>query len=228
MDHVHAGGFRPGKWLDGMFARLANFFTGAFDAQSGRAAARPTSTPALDERGPDSRVPIFEGDPVHLDEPGRKTPRVLIAEDDPVQQVVTWALLSDFGVTPLLAADGAEAVALACGIEFDIILMDLQMPVLDGLTATAQIRRFELERSRPRVPVVAYTSCGFTGSEPFLRAAGIDAVLEKPCDPNALRDCLLRCCPTLSLGTSGPGQLQRISIPVGGGVPGRSGSTPSL
>lgn len=93
----------------------------------------------------------------------------------------------------MLAADGAEAVALACGHDFDLILMDLQMPVLDGLAATTQIRHFERDHSCTRAAVVAYTSGSV--SRDLLRDCGLDAVLEKPCDAKALQDCLLCWCP---------------------------------
>lgn len=72
--------------------------------------------------------------------------------------------------------------------------MDLQMPVLDGLGATAQIRQFERESACSRAPVVAFTSTPLSGSEPMLRACGLDAVLLKPCDPATLHACLRRWC----------------------------------
>jgi two-component system, sensor histidine kinase and response regulator len=80
--------------------------------------------------------------------------------------------------------------------------MDLQMPVLDGLEATAQIRRFERENAYPRASVVAYTSNRFSGSEPVLRACGMDAVLEKPCDAETLHACLRRWCKPLQSDAS--------------------------
>jgi len=119
---------------------------------------------------------------------------VMVVDDNPDYQMALRDLLVNRGITPTLAADGAEAVALAGSIQFDIILMDLQMPVLDGLAASKQIRRFELEHDRPRVPMVAYTS-GQT-AEPLLRACGLDAVLHKPCSAMALEACLARWCPT--------------------------------
>ena len=119
--------------------------------------------------------------------------RVLVVDDEPVQQLITRARLAEFGITPIQAVDGAEAVALACELPFDFILMDLQMPVLDGLTATKQIRQFEQEHKRPRVPVVAYSTSDC--SEAYVRDFGVDGVLEKPCSSVALRESLLRWCP---------------------------------
>ena len=112
--------------------------------------------------------------------PIRPALRVLVVDDSPVNRMIALAQLGQFDVTPVLANDGAEAVALACGETFDLILMDLQMPVLDGLGATAQIRRFEHEHVSPRVPVVAYTSCALDSDAAFMRNLGLDAVLEKP------------------------------------------------
>jgi CheY-like chemotaxis protein len=121
--------------------------------------------------------------------------RVLVVDDSPVNRMIALAQLEQLDVTPVLADDGAQAVALACGETFDLILMDLQMPVLDGLGATAQIRRFEHEHASPRVPVVAYTSCAVGSDAAFIRDFGLDAVLEKPCGLTALRECLLSWCP---------------------------------
>jgi CheY-like chemotaxis protein len=101
-------------------------------------------------------------------------------------------LLHRWGIAPILATDGAQAVELACGCDFDLILMDLQMPVLDGLAATKRIRAHEHERCCARVPVLAYTSCVL--ADDLLRDCGVDGVLEKPCDARALHECLLRWC----------------------------------
>lgn len=127
--------------------------------------------------------------------PLRSPLRVLVVDDSPVNRMIALAQLELLDVSPVLANDGAEAVALACAETFDLILMDLQMPVLDGLGATARIRRFESESASPRVPVVAYTSCAVGSDAAFVRDFGLDAVLEKPCDLTALRECLLSWCP---------------------------------
>jgi CheY-like chemotaxis protein len=108
-------------------------------------------------------------------------------------------MLGLWGIHPLLAVDGSEAVALALGRPLDLILMDLQMPVLDGLGATRQIRRFELERARSRVPIVAYTSGAFDTDRMRLQDFGLDGVLGKPCEAHELHECLSRWCPALTV-----------------------------
>ena len=119
--------------------------------------------------------------------------RVLVVDDNPVNLMVMSALMEWRGLVPVLAADGAEAVALACELHFDLILMDLQMPILDGLKATAAIRRFEDNCSRPAVPVVAYT--GTSLHEGVLAAHGMNGSLAKPCNDQNLEACLVRWCP---------------------------------
>lgn len=120
--------------------------------------------------------------------------RVLVVDDDPVNLMVMSALMEARGLVPLLAADGAEAVALACELPFDLILMDLQMPILDGLGATMAIRRFETTSSRPAVPVIAYSSMSL--GEVTLATHGMNGSLGKPCNDHELDDCLVRWCPT--------------------------------
>lgn len=119
--------------------------------------------------------------------------RVLVVDDNPSNLEVMHALLASKGMVPMLAADGAEAVALACEMRFDLILMDLQMPILDGLEATAAIRHFENSCSQPAVPVVAYSS---TVLRPGVLAKhGLNGSLAKPCDDHDLEDCLVQWCP---------------------------------
>jgi CheY-like chemotaxis protein len=118
--------------------------------------------------------------------------RVLVVDDDPSSLADACELLSRWGITPILAADGTEAVVIARERDLDLILMDLQMPVLDGLAATRKIRAYEQERCAVRAPVLAYTSCVLDSD--VLRDCGLDGVLEKPCSALALQKCLLRWC----------------------------------
>jgi CheY-like chemotaxis protein len=117
---------------------------------------------------------------------------VLVVDDNPSNLAFAGDLLRILGITPTLAEDGAEAVALAGTRTFDLILMDLQMPVQDGLAATKCIRAAEHERSAARVPVLAYTSYALDRN--LLRDCGLDGVLAKPCSAQALEGCLLRWC----------------------------------
>ncbi len=143
------------------------------------------------------------------DEPGPADPtftpngalRVLVVDDNPVNLMVVSALLEQFGISALLASDGAEAVKRACETSFDIILMDIQMPVLDGLMATAEIRRVETMQSRPGTPVVAYSSLEVDGAA--LTASGMSGVLAKPCNAAELEACLAQWCVGFHLGAAG-------------------------
>lgn len=139
---------------------------------------------ALAGTGEHRVVPALE----HGDNPFGHRPRVMVVDDHLENRLLLEALLYRWSINPVHAADGAEAVALACGQHFDLILMDLQMPVLDGLTATAQIRGFERLHDHPRAPIVAYSSCALGNDWPILRACGFDETLEKPCSSGALEE----------------------------------------
>jgi CheY-like chemotaxis protein len=114
--------------------------------------------------------------------------RVLVADDSLVVRYATRALLlSHWPIDVVLAADGAEAARLATGSAFDLVLMDLQMPVMDGYAATRLIRQFESEHPlRRRTPVVAYTTSSGAAFEARLRESGIDASLPKPPEPQEM------------------------------------------
>ena len=119
--------------------------------------------------------------------------RVLVVDDNPVNLMVIIGLLESRGLVPLSAADGAQAVELARQLHFDLILMDLQMPILGGLEATSAIRRFEASCARVAVPVVAYSSSSPSAGD--LATHGLNGSLAKPCRDQDLEDCLLRWCP---------------------------------
>ncbi|MBV8642548.1 MAG: response regulator [Candidatus Eremiobacteraeota bacterium] len=105
--------------------------------------------------------------------------RVLIAEDNPVNQRLATRQLERLGFTPLLASNGAEAVEIHARELLDLILMDVQMPVLDGYEATAQIRRAEL-RTRCHAVIVAMTANARGEDRDACLAAGMDDYIAKP------------------------------------------------
>lgn len=105
--------------------------------------------------------------------------RVLIAEDNRVNQEVARAMLRSLGLEIAIAEDGEAALALAERDTFDVILMDCQMPKIDGFEATAALRRREATGGR-RVPVVALTANAMEGDRERCLAAGMDDYLGKP------------------------------------------------
>jgi hypothetical protein len=119
--------------------------------------------------------------------------RILVAEDHPLSQQVAVGLLSQQGHEVEIAADGREAVEAVRRGHFDVVLMDVHMPVLDGLAATREIRRFEGERGR--IPIIALSASVLSGETEQCLAAGMDAHLVKPIDPIALAHALARHAP---------------------------------
>jgi CheY-like chemotaxis protein len=117
---------------------------------------------------------------------------VLVVDDSSFNRRLASEMLWAWGVKALLAADGADAARLAKEVRLDLILMDLQMPVLDGRSATRQIRREERTLGRARVPILAYSVMPL--SRAALRDDGFDGALDKPCDSLALRACLMTWC----------------------------------
>ncbi|MEO8057950.1 MAG: ATP-binding protein [Burkholderiales bacterium] len=106
--------------------------------------------------------------------------RVLVVEDNPVNALVSEALLQRAGVHVDLVADGAEAVARASATRYDLILMDCQMPGMDGFEATARIREFERATGTSRVPIVALTANALESDRLRSMDAGMDEHLAKP------------------------------------------------
>ena len=113
--------------------------------------------------------------------------RILVAEDNVVNQRLASELLRRDGHSIVVVGDGNQAVAAARDQRFDLILMDVQMPVLDGLQATAQIRA-----AGNRVPIVAMTASAMNGDEAKCLEFGMDGYLTKPIDIAALRETLAR------------------------------------
>ncbi|QVL50518.1 MAG: response regulator [Thiocapsa sp.] len=106
---------------------------------------------------------------------------ILVAEDKPLNQVVAKRLLEKTGARVTLVDDGAAAVAIVARQPFDLVLMDLQMPVMDGFEATRLIRG-----QAPDLPVIALSAAVMDDDRERARAAGVDAHLAKPIDSQAL------------------------------------------
>lgn len=112
--------------------------------------------------------------------------RILAAEDHPVNQLVLRTLLSQLGCEVTLVGDGAQALEAFRAGRWDVVLMDIQMPVMDGLEATRAIRALERAEGAARTPLVALTANAMPDQIAQYRAAGFDDHLSKPIDAGEL------------------------------------------
>mgnify|MGYP003576020990 CR=1 FL=1 len=140
--------------------------------------------PAVEPPGPDARAAVPAAASA-----GRQL-RVLVAEDHPVNQVYLEAVLDKLGHAAVFTQNGEEAVRAAQAEDFDIVLMDLHMPVMDGFAAARAIRALPLPRGA--MPIVALTADAFQDSQERARAAGMDEMLTKPAHLPQLRELLAR------------------------------------
>jgi CheY-like chemotaxis protein len=114
-------------------------------------------------------------------------------EDNPVNQRVAQRLLQKLAAEVTLANNGAEALERVAESTYDAVLMDCQMPVMDGFTAARRIRELERRNGRgKRLPIIALTANVMSEDRDSCIAAGMDAHLGKPIDPAQLADCLGR------------------------------------
>jgi PAS domain S-box-containing protein len=114
--------------------------------------------------------------------------RVLLAEDNVINAEVALALLENVGLVVDLAEDGATAVDMALARDYRLVLMDMQMPRLDGLDASRALR---LRHSSSAMPIIAMTANAFAEDKARCQAAGMDDFVSKPVDPQALYRMLL-------------------------------------
>jgi len=112
--------------------------------------------------------------------------RVLLAEDHPTNRRVVELILDAAGVALTCVENGAEAVEAAAAGPFDLILMDMQMPVMDGLTATRAIRERESAHGLPRTPIISLTANAMPEHAKASAQAGADGHLTKPISAEAL------------------------------------------
>jgi CheY-like chemotaxis protein/HPt (histidine-containing phosphotransfer) domain-containing protein len=140
--------------------------------------------------------------------------RILLAEDNLVNQKVARSLLEKMNFRVDVVADGLAAISAWQTGKFDLIIMDCQMPQLDGYAATREIRR--LEAGKSHIPIVALTAHAMKGDEEKCRAAGMDDYLSKPIDRTKLDAALERLLPSSLAMTPA---AARETSPPGGGAP---------
>ena len=116
----------------------------------------------------------------------RKDIRVLIAEDNPTNQLVAVGILSKLGLRADVVANGREAVAALRNKPYDLVLMDVQMPEMDGLEATRAIRAVGSGGLDPNIPIIAMTAHAMQGDRELCLDAGMDDYIAKPVSPAAL------------------------------------------
>ncbi|MBB4127673.1 signal transduction histidine kinase/CheY-like chemotaxis protein/HPt (histidine-containing phosphotransfer) domain-containing protein [Xanthomonas translucens] len=121
--------------------------------------------------------------------------RLLLVEDNPVNLLVAQKLLDILGYRSDSAPDGAAALARLQAQSYDLVLMDCQMPVMDGYATTRQWRRSEAAAGRPRLPIVAMTANAMAGDRQRCLEAGMDDYLSKPVNRELLAECLQRWLP---------------------------------
>jgi CheY-like chemotaxis protein/HPt (histidine-containing phosphotransfer) domain-containing protein len=163
-------------------------------------AAEPVSQRSVKPSAPQSR---FAG-------------RILVAEDNPVNQEMALAVLDVLGCQAEVAANGQEAVEAVARTGYDLILMDCQMPVLDGFAATAAIRRWEQAQGRPRLPIIALTANIVKGFREQCLAVGMDDYLSKPFEQEQLAALLEHWLPAASAVIQTPTAPAAVALASGG------------
>jgi two-component system sensor histidine kinase/response regulator len=169
-----------------------------------------SSTLIPTEECPDATVSVKFIPPI------RPYGRILLVEDIATNRDVALAMLAAIGLEATVAKNGRQAVDLVSAQEFDLVLMDCQMPVLDGFEATALIRQLTCAWGS-RMPIVALTANALAGDEQKCLAAGMNGFLAKPFTMAGLKAVLLQWLPTESVVTEG-------AAPVPISIVGRSNS----
>jgi len=118
--------------------------------------------------------------------------RVLVAEDNKANQIVASAILGGANLDCVIAPNGQHAYTSFLEGGFDLILMDCQMPEIDGYEATIMIRKWEKENGSPRIPIIALTANAFTGNIQKCLDVGMDAYCSKPINPTQLLEMIDR------------------------------------
>ncbi|MGC1304293.1 MAG: ATP-binding protein [Caulobacteraceae bacterium] len=135
-------------------------------------------------------LPAVDTDAIHVTEDAVVPPvadlRILVAEDNEVNQLVIRTLLGQVGIEPTMVQNGVQAVQAWAGGVWDLILMDVQMPQMDGPTATLEIRSRERHQGRVRTPIIALTANAMAHHVAEYREVGMDGFVAKPIDTGRL------------------------------------------
>lgn len=150
----------------------------------------------------------------------RRAKRVLLAEDNPVNVDVARAMLESLGLETHCARNGEEALNAVQEGGWDVVLMDCQMPVMDGFAATSEIRRHERELGRARtLPVIAITANALQGDREACLAAGMDDYLSKPFTQQQLAAVMRRWVALPSAPASASGLAEELALEVAPAMP---------
>jgi two-component system sensor histidine kinase/response regulator len=170
--------------------------------------------------------------PMQAQAQARTMPRVLLAEDNPVNVEVARAMLGSLGLDVHCAANGAAALAAMREQAFDAVLMDCQMPVMDGFAATAAIRREERDGAPARsagrhVPIIAITANALQGDREACLAAGMDDYLSKPFSQQQLHAVVGRWITLAALAPADAADGRTRPLPDQGALPERRAQAPA-
>lgn len=124
-----------------------------------------------------------------------KSLKILLAEDNLINQKVVTAILKKFGIQPDVASNGQEALDMLSQKDYQLVFMDIQMPIMDGLEATEKIRNPETSVRNHQVPIIAMTAHAVSGYREQCIKAGMDDYVTKPITPQQLREILKKWLP---------------------------------
>lgn len=164
---------------------LASLMEGTIEAES-EVGQGSTFIVRLPVHPVEAQSELARAEPSMIEATGDDDLSVLAAEDNAVNQLVLQTLLAQAGLTPTFAGNGREALAAWERQDWDVILMDIQMPEMDGVAATRAIRLREAETGRPRTPILAVTANAMAHQMVEYEAAGMDGVVAKPIEATRL------------------------------------------
>ena len=196
---------KPIRHLD-LLERLAGVLAGPAREGSDR-----TDTPP-DHMAADPKAPDRAAAGVTSSGSARLQGLVLVAEDSPVNQTVALGLLKRLGLRADAVGNGLEAIEALSTIPYDLVLMDVQMPVMDGLEATRRIRDAASPVLDRRIPVIAMTANAMQGDREVCLQAGMDDYVAKPVKSEALAEALARWLPRTAETASSDALAERAPV----------------